>query len=66
MKFIKEAGIPACILCLGQALMPASFAQMPAKGAGPDPIVSIGTGQLRGSPTADGLIGQSDPPPDCP
>ena len=55
MKSIKELGILACILCLGQALIPAISAQTPAKAAGSDPIVSISTGQLRGSLTADGV-----------
>ena len=45
MKSIKVFGILACVLCLGQA---------PAQAAGSDPIVSISTGQLRGSLTADG------------
>ena len=44
MKSIKVFGILACVLCLGA----------PAKAAGSDPIVSISTGQLRGSLTADG------------
>ncbi|HSP69286.1 MAG TPA: carboxylesterase family protein [Bryobacteraceae bacterium] len=43
MRSIKVSGIVACALCLGQA-----FA------AGSDPIVSISTGQLRGSPTSVG------------
>ena len=46
MKSIKELGILASVLCLGQAL---------TVGAGSEPIVSIGTGQLRGSLAADGV-----------
>jgi para-nitrobenzyl esterase len=55
MKSIRVLGIPACILCLGQALIPAISAQAPAKVAGSDPIASISAGQLRGSLTADGV-----------
>ena len=55
MKSIKVLGTLACVLCLGQALIPASSAQTPAKAAGSNPIVSISTGQLRGSLTADGV-----------
>jgi len=49
MKSIKVSDILAGALCLGL------FAQMPAQAAGSDPIVSISTGQLRGSLTADGV-----------
>jgi len=55
MKSIKVFGILACALCLGLALIPASSAQAPARAAGSSPVVSIGTGQLRGSLTADGV-----------
>ncbi len=40
-----------CVLCVGQAFMPAAFAQ-PANAAGP--VVSVSTGQLRGSLNSDG------------
>jgi len=43
MRSIKVSGILAGVLCLGQALA-----------AGSDPVVSISTGQLRGSPTSNG------------
>ena len=36
-------------------MIPAISAQAPAKAAGSDPVVSISTGQLRGSLTADGV-----------
>ena len=55
MKSIKVLGILACVLCLGQALIPAISAQAPTKAAGSNPIVSISTGQLSGSLTADGV-----------
>jgi para-nitrobenzyl esterase len=55
MKSIEVSGILVCFLYLGQALIPASSAQAPAKAAGSDPIVSIGTGQLDGGLTADGV-----------
>jgi para-nitrobenzyl esterase len=43
MKSIKVSDMLAGLLCLGQALA-----------AGSDPVVSISTGQLRGSPTSGG------------
>ena len=55
MKSIKVLSTLACALCLGQALISASSAQTPAKGSASNPIVSISTGQLRGSLTADGV-----------
>jgi len=55
MKSIKALGIPAWLLSWGQALIPLILAQAPARAAGSDPIVSISTGQLRGSLTADGV-----------
>ncbi len=55
MKFAKESGTLACILCFGQALTTAISAQAPAKAAASEPVVSISTGQLRGSLTADGV-----------
>ncbi|HEY4363062.1 MAG TPA: carboxylesterase family protein [Bryobacteraceae bacterium] len=54
MKSTKVFGVTAGVLCLGQAFMPALFPQA-AKTAGSDPLVSISTGQLRGSLTADGV-----------
>ena len=55
MKFAKTSGTLACILCFGQALIPAMSAQAPSKAAASNPVVSISTGQLRGSLTADGV-----------
>jgi para-nitrobenzyl esterase len=55
MKSIKISDTLVCVLCLGQSLMPVVLVQRPAKGAVSDPIVSISTGQLRGSLTADGV-----------
>ncbi len=55
MKSIKVLGVLACILCWKQALIPPISAQAPAKAAGSDPAVSVATGQLRGSLTADGV-----------
>ncbi len=55
MKSINVSDILAGALCLGQALIPSLLAQAPAKAAGSTPIVSIRTGQLRGSLTADGV-----------
>jgi para-nitrobenzyl esterase len=54
MKSVKELCTLACILCLGQALIPGISAQSSAKAADSNPVVSISTGQLRGSLTADG------------
>ncbi|MBZ5675519.1 MAG: carboxylesterase family protein [Acidobacteriia bacterium] len=54
MKSIKELRTLSCVLCLGQALLPLLFAQSQAKAAGSDPIVTISTGQLRGSLTSNG------------
>ena len=48
MKSIKVSDMLAGLLCLGL------FAQLPAKAAESDPVVSISTGQLRGSPTSNG------------
>jgi len=50
MKSVNKSGTLACILCLGQAAMPAMSAQ-----AASNPVVSISTGELRGSLTADGV-----------
>ena len=55
MKSTKVFGILACVLCVGQVLIPVVSAQAPAKAAGSNPIVSVSTGQLRGSLTADGV-----------
>ncbi|MEO8097908.1 MAG: carboxylesterase family protein [Acidobacteriota bacterium] len=52
MNSVTKVGLAACLLSLGQALIPVSSAQT-AKAAA-DPIVTISTGQLRGSLTADG------------
>jgi len=52
MKSIKELGTLASILCLGQALI---SAQAPTRAWSSNPIVSISTGQLSGSLTADGV-----------
>jgi para-nitrobenzyl esterase len=48
MRSIKLSDILACSLCLG------FFAPSPVKAAGSDPVVTISTGQLRGSLTANG------------
>jgi para-nitrobenzyl esterase len=50
MKSVNKSGTLACVLCLGQAAMPAMSAQ-----AASNPVVSISTGELRGSLTADGV-----------
>ena len=47
MKSIKGLGTLSCILCFAQAFTP-------AKATGSDPIVTISTGQLRGSLTSNG------------
>jgi para-nitrobenzyl esterase len=47
MKSVNKSGTLACILCLGQAAMSAQAAS--------NPVVSISTGELRGSLTADGV-----------
>ena len=49
MKYIKPISALAYILC-AHAVMPAGSAQAPDK----SPVVSIRTGQLRGSLTPDG------------
>jgi para-nitrobenzyl esterase len=55
MKSITLLGMLACVLCLGDALIPAGFAQTAANAAGSNPAVSINTGRLRGSLTAEGV-----------
>ena len=55
MNPVKELGKLACILCLGQALIAPGLAQAPAKIAESNPVVSISTGQLRGSLSAGGV-----------
>jgi para-nitrobenzyl esterase len=55
MNSIKVLGALACVLCVGQALMPASSAQAQADSTGSNPIVSVSAGQLRGSITPDGV-----------
>lgn len=55
MKSIKELCTLTWVLCLGRTLtQQAIFAQAPAR-AEANPIVSISTGQLRGSLTSDGV-----------
>ena len=48
MRSIKLSDILVCSLCLG------FFSPSPVKAAGSDPVVTISTGQLRGSLTANG------------
>ena len=55
MKFGRNSGTLACILCFAQAPIPTMSAQAPANAAASNPIVSMSTGQLRGSLTADGV-----------
>ncbi len=53
MKVITLLSILACILWLGQASIPASFAQ-PSTDSAPKPIATVSTGKLSGSLTYDG------------
>src|SRR5579859_7045855 len=55
MKYLNKSGVLACILSFGQALIPAVSAQAATHAAASNPIVSISTGQLRGSLTSDGV-----------
>ena len=55
MKSVKALCTLTCILCLGHAWIPGISAQSSAKAADSNPVVSVGTGQLRGSLTADGV-----------
>src|ERR1022692_2788641 len=55
MTSAKYSGTLTCILCFGQALTTVISVQSPAIAAASDPVVSISTGQLRGSLTADGV-----------
>jgi para-nitrobenzyl esterase len=55
MKSTRQLGIVACVLCLGEVLIPSNSAATPENGSGTNPIVTINTGQLRGSLTADGI-----------
>ncbi|HTY61963.1 MAG TPA: carboxylesterase family protein, partial [Acidobacteriota bacterium] len=55
MKSITVLSTLACALCLGQALISTISAQTPAKGSESNPVVTISTGQLRGSLTSDGV-----------
>ena len=55
MKSIRMFGLLACVLCLGQALIPSIPAQPSTRATGSDPIVSISTGPLRGGLTAEGV-----------
>ena len=52
MKSIKELRTSVASCAWGKPCY--DLAQAPAKAAGSDPIVSVSTGQLRGSLTADG------------
>jgi para-nitrobenzyl esterase len=54
MKPSKTFTTLACTLILGQALIPSTSAQAPAKASDSGPIVKISTGQLRGSLTGNG------------
>ena len=53
MKSIKQSRALTCIVCAGLALITAIYA--PAKASESTPVVSISTGQLRGSLTAEGV-----------
>jgi para-nitrobenzyl esterase len=55
MKAIKVLGRLACVLSLGQALIPTSGAQTAANSAKANPVVTVGTGQLRGGVTPEGV-----------
>jgi len=55
MKSAKHLGTLACILCFGQAPIPTMSAQAATHAAASSPVVSISTGQLRGSLTGDGV-----------
>lgn len=54
MTAIRLSGL-ACILCLSQSLVPMSSDQSASASSKSDPIVTIFTGQLRGSTTPDGV-----------
>jgi len=53
MKVTALLSALACVLWLGQASIPASFAQ-PSTDSAPKPLATVSTGQLRGSLTYDG------------
>jgi len=55
MKSANKSVTVTCLWYVGQVLISAISAQAPAKAAASDPVVSISTGQLRGSLTADGV-----------
>jgi para-nitrobenzyl esterase len=55
MRTIRAFGTLACVLCLGQASIPARSAQAPGSSAGSNAIASVSNGQLRGSLTSDGV-----------
>ena len=55
MKSINGFSLLVCALSLGPVWTSAGSAQTRAKAAGPDPVVSIGAGRLRGSLTAEGV-----------
>jgi len=54
MTEMKNIARLVCLLTLGAAALPFAFAQARAQAAGDGPIVSIRTGQLRGSPSPGG------------
>lgn len=53
MKNITLSGAITCFVWLGQASIPAAFAQ-PSTDSAPKPIATVSSGQLRGSLTYDG------------
>jgi para-nitrobenzyl esterase len=55
MTSLKDITTLTCLLTLGSLLLPAVSAQAPTTVAGSAPIVSISTGQLRGSLSPDGV-----------
>ena len=54
MTYMKDIARLVCLLTLGTASLPIAFAQAPDQAAGGGPLVSISTGQLRGSVSPDG------------
>lgn len=55
MKSIRVLSVLGWALWLGQTLISTSFAHTPAESSESNPVVTISTGQLRGSLTADGV-----------
>jgi hypothetical protein len=53
-EYHKILSTLACVLLLGQALVPIGSAQTNAYAAESDPVASISTGQLRGGMTSNG------------